>query len=216
MPRKGSQFSEELESRLREGLVALRAVACEMGAHGVSVFLVKDGRTIRNLSMWPESHREGAEMQLDRALADSLGNAAGYAPENSPMARFLGREFPAGGTSFLLFPWGTDRLTAVIAFSFITSSTAAGHAASETPRAVSLATVAAWSVYEVFRLHSELAIVNERLGARKLIERAKGMLQVERGLDEQQAYAHLRKLSRQRRIRMSEVATDLLGRSQFP
>jgi hypothetical protein len=216
MPRKGSQFSEELESRLHEGLAALRAVAYEIGAHEVSVFLVKDGRTIRNLSMWPQSHKEGAEMQLDRALGDSLRNAAAYASENSPIARFLKREFQAGGTSFLLFTWGTDRLTAMIAFGFVTSSTVAGRAAGETPCTVTLAAVAAWSVCEVFRLHSELVIVNERLGTRKLIERAKGMLQVERGLDEQQAYAHLRKLSRQRRMRMSEVATDLLGGSQFP
>lgn len=216
MPRKGSPFSNELESRLHQGLGALRTVAYEMGAHGVSVFLVKDGRTIRNLSMWPESHREGAEMQLERALSDSLRNSAGYASENSPIARFLEREFQTGGTSFLLFPWGTDLLTAVIAFSFVASSATAGQPASETPRTVSLAAVAAWSVYEVFRLHSELVIVNERLGTRKLIERAKGLLQVERGLDEQQAYAHLRKLSRQRRVRMSEVATDLLGKSHVP
>lgn len=84
------------------------------------------------------------------------------------------------------------------------------------PRTVSLASVAAWSVYEVLRLRSELVVVNERLGTRKLIERAKGMLQAERGLDEQQAYAHLRRLSRQRRVRMSEIATDLLRGSHFP
>ncbi|HEV3332226.1 MAG TPA: ANTAR domain-containing protein [Bryobacteraceae bacterium] len=73
--------------------------------------------------------------------------------------------------------------------------------------------MAAWSVSEVLRLQAELALVNDRLGKRKLVERAKGMLQVERGLDEQQAYEHLRRLSRQRRVRMSEIARDLLGTS---
>jgi hypothetical protein len=209
------QLCTELEFRLREGLSALRAVANEMGAKGVSVFLVKDSQTMRNLSMWPESGREGSEVQLERALGDTLRNFSGHASENSPIARFLRGAFQPEGTSFLLSSWGTDHLNAVIAFGFVASSTPAGLAGSEMPRTVSLASVAAWSVYEVLRLHSELVIVNERLGTRKLIERAKGMLQAERGLDEQQAYAHLRKLSRQRRVRMSDVASDLLRGSRI-
>jgi hypothetical protein len=212
----GSQFSAELESRLREGLSALRAAAGEMGANSVSVFLMKDGRTIRNLYMWPESRIERAEVQLERALGCVLRNFAGYASASSPIARFLRGAFQPGGSSFLLFSWGTDRLNAAVAFGFVRSSTPEGFAAGEMPCTASLASVAAWSVYEVFRLHAELAVVNERLGTRKLIERAKGMLQAERGLDEQQAYAHLRRLSRQRRMRMSEIATDLLATCRFP
>jgi hypothetical protein len=216
MPRQGSQFSTELECRLREGLSTLRAVAGQMGAEGVSVFLVKGGRTMRNLSMWPGSRMEGAEVQLERAVGDTLRNFAGYASEDSSVARFLNAAFQPGGTSFLLSSWGTDRLNAVIAFGFAGTSTSESLAPGEMTGTVSLALVAAWSVYEVSRLHSELVIVNERLGTRKLIERAKSMLQVERGLDEEQAYAHLRRLSRQRRVRMSEIATDLLHNSRFP
>jgi ANTAR domain len=216
MERQGSQISTELEFRLREGLSALRSVANQIGAKGVSVFLVKDGRTMRNLSMWPESSKERAEVQVERALGDTLRDFAGYASENTAIARFLQEAFQPGGTSFLLFSWGTNRLNTVIAFGFVASSAPVGLAASEMPHTVSLASVAAWSVYEVFRLHSELVLVNERLGTRKLIERAKGMLQAEHGLDEQQAYAHLRRLSRQRRTRMSEIATDLLRSSRFP
>ena len=107
-------------------------------------------------------------------------------------------------------------MNTAIAFGFARSSTPEGVATGEMARAASLASVAVWSVYEVFRLHCEIAIVNDRLGARKLIEQAKGMLQTERGLDEQQAYAHLRRLSRQRRMRMSEIATDLLATWRFP
>jgi hypothetical protein len=216
MGRQASQLSTELEFRLREGLSALRAVAKQMGARGVAVFVVKDGRTMRNLSMWPESSKERAEVQLERALGDTLQDFAGYAPENTPIARFLKDAFQPGGTSFLLFSWGTNRVNTVIAFGFVSSSTPVGFGPSEMPHTVSLASVAAWSVYEVFRLHSELVVVNQRLGTRKLIERAKGMLQAEHGLDEQQAYAHLRRLSRQRRTRMSEIATDLLRSSRFP
>ncbi|HEY7389398.1 MAG TPA: ANTAR domain-containing protein [Bryobacteraceae bacterium] len=170
---------------------------------------------MRNLSMWPESGMEGAEVQLQPTLCGVLQNFGGCASENSPAARFLKETFQPAGASFLLFSWGTDRLKAVIAFGFAASSRMAGLAGSAMPSTVSLASVAAWSVYEVFRLHSELVIVNERLGTRKLIERAKGMLQAEHGLDEQQAYAHMRRLSRQRRVRMSEVASDLLRGSRI-
>jgi hypothetical protein len=158
---------------------------------------------------------EGTEMQLERALAGELRSFAGYTSESSPIARFLESAFRPGGASFLLYCWGTDRLNAGIAFGFAASSQPEGLPANEMPRAVGLASVAAWSVYEVFRLHCELVVVNNRLGTRKLIERAKGMLQAERGLDEEQAYAHLRRLSRQRRKRLSEIATDLLATSRF-
>jgi len=212
----GSQFSTELESRLREGLSTLPAVASGMGANSVSVFLVKDGRTIRNLYTWPESGLELAEVQLERALSARLRDFTGYVPEGDPVARFLETAFQPGGTSFLLSCWGTDRLNIAIAFGFVASSAPEVLATTRMPCTVGLASVAAWSVYEVFRLHSELAVVNDRLGTRKLIERAKGVLQAERGLDERQAYAHLRKLSRQRRMRMSEIATDLLTTDRFP
>ena len=211
----GSQFSTELESRLREGLSTLRAVADGIGANSASMFLVRNGRTMRKLYMWPESG-ERAEVKLERPQEDMFRNFAGYAPEDSPIAGFLRGAFQPGGASFLVFSWGMDRLNAVIAFGFARSSTPEGVALSKMPCAVSLASVAAWSVCEVFRLHSELAIVHDRLGARKLIERAKGILQTERGLDEQEAYAHLRRLSRQRRMRMSEIATDLIGTWRFP
>jgi ANTAR domain len=212
----GSHFSTELESRLRDGLSTLRAVATGMGANSVSVFLVKSGRTIRNLYMWPESENGRAEVPLERALADSLQNFEGYASEESDIARFLDGAFQPGGTSFLFFSWGTERLSAAVAFGFSAPSISAGVAAGEMPAGVGLASVAAWSVYEVFRLHSELAVVNGRLGSRKLVERAKAMLQAERGLDEEQAYAHLRQLSRQRRRRMADIATDLLSSDRFP
>jgi ANTAR domain len=212
----GSQFSTELESHLREGLSTLQAVATGMGASSASVFLVKDGRTMRNLYMWPESGQERAEVVLERPLANALQNSAGYASQNSPAARFLQRAFQPESTSFFLSSWGTDRLSSVIALGFAAASTPQDIGTGEIPCEVGLASLAAWSVYEVFRLHSELAVVNDRLGARKLIERAKGILQAERGFDEQQAYAHLRKLSRQRRVRLSQVATDLLATWRFP
>jgi len=170
---------------------------------------------MRTVYVWPDPGREYAEVPVDRAFCDALRTAA-HAPENSPVARFLQGTFQPGGNSFLTFSAGPHRLSITIAFGFAASHQPAPLPAGDAACTVNLALTSAWSVYEVLRLHSELAVVNERLGKRKLIERAKGMLQAERGLDEQQAYEHLRRLSRQRRTRMSEVAKDLLGASHFP
>lgn len=217
MAQRGWEFATELESCLREGLPALHSIADEIGAESVSVFLVKDGRSIQNLYVWPESGKKNTDvLQLEGALGDALQGLSGYVPEYSPIARFLNKAFQPGGTAFLLFSWGTQRFHATIAFGFTAPSARETPLAGYIPRTVKLASVATWSVYEVFRLRSELAIVNERLGKRKLIERAKGVLQQEHGLDEQQAYEHLRRLSRQRRMRMSDIAKDLLGTSHPP
>lgn len=67
------------------------------------------------------------------------------------------------------------------------------------------------------RLRTELAEANEKLSDRKLIERAKGMLMKTRGLDEDAAYAFLRKAAMDRKLKLGEVAqrlidaADLLG-----
>ncbi len=59
-------------------------------------------------------------------------------------------------------------------------------------------------------LRSELARAREQLAARKRIERAKGILMRELGLDEEAAYAHLRRLAMSRRLRMVEIANRII------
>ena len=217
MAHDGREFAAELESRLREALPALRSAADEMGARSVSVFLVKNGRSIQNIYVWPDAGKNSAgALQLEEGLGDALRNASGYAPESSPVARFLDTAFQPGGTSFHWFSWGTQRLHTTVAFGFTICPAPANPLVNNIPWVVKLASVASWSVYEAGRLSSELALVNDRLGKRKLVEQAKGLLQLEHGLDERQAYEHLRRLSRQRRKRMSEVASDLLGTSHYP
>ena len=66
-------------------------------------------------------------------------------------------------------------------------------------------------------LRAELAEANSRLAERKLVERAKGLLMKSRGLDEEAAYAALRKMAMDRKLKLAEVAqrvvdaADLLG-----
>jgi len=67
------------------------------------------------------------------------------------------------------------------------------------------------------RLREELAEANQKLSERKLVERAKGLLMKSRGLDEEAAYSLLRKFAMDRKLRVAEVAqqiieaADLLG-----
>jgi response regulator NasT len=60
------------------------------------------------------------------------------------------------------------------------------------------------------RLRGELAEANDRLVERKLVERAKGMLMKTRGLDEEAAYRLLRKFAMDRKLKLSQVAQQLI------
>lgn len=63
---------------------------------------------------------------------------------------------------------------------------------------------------ETARLESENSHLSEQLKTRKLVERAKGILQRDLGLSEEQAYLTLQRQSRQRRRSMKEVAEAII------
>jgi signal transduction protein with GAF and PtsI domain len=63
---------------------------------------------------------------------------------------------------------------------------------------------------EMARLETENSLLSERLESRKVIERAKGILQRELHLTEEQAYLALQKQSRQRRKSMKELAEAIV------
>jgi response regulator NasT len=70
---------------------------------------------------------------------------------------------------------------------------------------------------EMQELRGRLAEATTQLAERKVIERAKGLLMKSRNLDEQAAFAALRKAAMDRKLKLSEVAqrivdaADLLG-----
>jgi response regulator NasT len=70
---------------------------------------------------------------------------------------------------------------------------------------------------ELQDLRGQLAQANSKLAERKLIERAKGLLMKSRGLEEEAAYAALRKAAMDRSLKVAEIAqrvvdaSDLLG-----
>jgi len=63
---------------------------------------------------------------------------------------------------------------------------------------------------EMARLESENSDLSQRLETRKLVERAKGILQRELGLTEEQAYLSIQRQSRQKRKTMKEVAEAIV------
>jgi AmiR/NasT family two-component response regulator len=73
-----------------------------------------------------------------------------------------------------------------------------------------LIALAFWSAQEIAKLRAELKAANARLAGRKVVERAKGVLQNERGISEESAYAYLRGESRKRRITLTKIAEEVI------
>jgi response regulator NasT len=63
---------------------------------------------------------------------------------------------------------------------------------------------------QLTQLESEVADLNERLETRKLVERAKGVLGVQMGLSEPDAFRWIQKAAMDRRIGMVDVARTIL------
>jgi GAF domain-containing protein len=61
-------------------------------------------------------------------------------------------------------------------------------------------------------LREQLTRAEQRLADRKILERAKGVLQERLGYSEEEAYQHIRLLSRRRRTPMREIAERLVER----
>jgi uroporphyrinogen-III synthase len=60
------------------------------------------------------------------------------------------------------------------------------------------------------RLDNEVTELSDKLAARKLVERAKGVLQRELGIGEEEAYSIVQKQARQRRKSMKEISEAIL------
>jgi two-component system, response regulator PdtaR len=69
---------------------------------------------------------------------------------------------------------------------------------------------------ELAALEAEVANLKERLEVRKLLDRAKGLIQAERGLTEAEAFRWIQKSSMDRRLTMRAVAEEVLAAAQPP
>jgi hypothetical protein len=183
----------------------LERAKSELGSQTVSVLVVEDAcleiaypGNPRNPGCWPASVIDWEDpVRFVRA--------------DTPAAVFLTSAVAPVAKSFVLFPWRAQRRAVIIVFGFADREPAYESIPAHLEQELNLAALATWSLKEVDCLRAELRTVNDRFAQRKLVERAKCVLQAERGMDEQQAYEHLRKLSRQRRIPMSKLAEGLLA-----
>ena len=66
------------------------------------------------------------------------------------------------------------------------------------------------------QLADELASVQRKLADRKLVERAKGILQSRFSWTEEKAYLELRRTSRRKRVRMSQIALHVIHHAELP
>jgi response regulator NasT len=64
-------------------------------------------------------------------------------------------------------------------------------------------------------LRAQLAEANFKLSERKLVERAKGLLMKNRSLDEDAAYAFLRKTAMDRKLKLAEVAQRIIDAAEL-
>jgi hypothetical protein len=64
------------------------------------------------------------------------------------------------------------------------------------------------------RLETEVEHLAQQLADRKILERAKGILQARNSWSEEEAYLHLRRSSRRRRVAMREVAREVIDGSR--
>jgi len=74
--------------------------------------------------------------------------------------------------------------------------------------------IAASRFQEITALESEVGNLRERLEVRKLLDRAKGILQAERGITEAEAFRWIQKTSMDRRMTMRAVAAEVLAAAQ--
>jgi two-component system, response regulator PdtaR len=65
-------------------------------------------------------------------------------------------------------------------------------------------------------LESEVSNLKDRLEVRKLLDRAKGLIQAERGISEAEAFRWIQKSSMDRRMTMRAVAEEVLATAQPP
>jgi response regulator NasT len=69
----------------------------------------------------------------------------------------------------------------------------------------------AWRRFqELQSLKQEVENLNDALEARKLVERAKGILMKRRGLSEEEAFQRIRQQARDRRVRMQDIAQTII------
>jgi hypothetical protein len=201
-----------LENALDSASSGLKRASTELGAEAVALLLAA-GSHVEVTYFWsslgdrPQSQRPSIAAQ---DTLEPVKTRSGVVEAGTPLAQLLRELISPNSRSFLLFPWQVQRTAVTIVFCFAASSPQYRQVPDAVKERLDLIGLAAWSVQEVARLRTELKTVASRLAGRKLVERAKGFLRVDQGMDEVRAYEYLRRLSRQRRITLVALAEQVV------
>jgi hypothetical protein len=195
-------FDSAAECVLTKGLAGLERAASELGANTLAVLVAEPAAL-------EIAYPRACTIECHPDIRCALTNGSGPVSAGTSLAGFLTSAVAPLADSFLLFPWRAGRRIVTIVFGFAGPQPTDAIPDPFVER-LNMAALAAWSVKETNRLRGELRVAHHQLANRKLVERAKSMLQTERGMTEQEAYECMRKMSRQRRVTLSKLAEDLV------
>lgn len=206
-------LASTLASSLDSASSGLSRSAVELRADVVAV-LFTDGSRVEITYFWSRTGGSAPSQEIldsQQEFSGAIGKRSGAVEAESPLAQLLRESTSLDSRSFLLFHWRVRRHVVTVVFGFAAPAPPYHRVPEALTENLNLFGLATWSVKEIARLQAELKTMNGRLASRKLVERAKGVLQVERGLSEQQAYEYMRGASRRRRIPLAELAEEILG-----
>ncbi len=212
-------MQETIAQALDRAWADLKRGAIALGANSVAVLLHAERRTDiawlwKSAAADDDSARHLSGPQ--RRRYDSLIDGDGPIEAQSPAGQLLQEIVSSHSRSFLIHRWDLDRQAVAVVFGFAEPASAPPAVPDTVLQALHFAGLAAWSASAITKLRDELKITNVRLAGRKLVERAKGVLQAERGVTEELAYAYLRSQSRKRRIALTKLAEEVVRGSHTP
>jgi hypothetical protein len=211
----------DVESTLERALDSASAVmnraGAELGADTVAVLLAT-GAEIELTHFWSRSGESKPQQPVWDADPEVLGELTsrwGPVEAGGVLARLLADRISPNSRGFLSFAWKVRQRAVAVIFCFTEPAPEWRDVPEAVAENLNLMGLATWSVKEVVRLRSELRTTTNRLAGRKVVERAKGMLQREQGITEERAYEYLRGQSRRRRITLEAIAEEVVsGRGQ--
>jgi hypothetical protein len=201
-----------LERALNDASSGLKMAATELGAEAVAVLFCV-GSLVEITYFWsrfPDCSSKPQQSTIGSARCDALKTTVGPVEAGNPLAQTLREFISRQSQSFLLFPWQVQQRVVTVVFCFAASKPPYSQAPDVITEKLRLIGLATWSVKEIAGLRSQLKTVTNRLAGRKLVERAKSVLQVDQGISEEGAYEHLRRLSRKRRITLAALAEEVV------
>jgi hypothetical protein len=199
-----------LNQALGSASSGLPRVAVELGAEAVVVLLLSSGR-IEISYFWSEAGDKAPGSPFTEAMdLETLRTHSGAVSAHTPFAQLLRRWISQRSRSFLLVPWQVRDQVVAVVFGFASLEPRYHQVPDAVRERLDLIGLATWSVQEIARLRAELKTVTSRLAGRKLVERAKSVLQIDQGITEERAYEYLRRLSRQRRITLAALAEEVV------